>query len=103
LEAVLLQEGFLNGMELPFLCQPLDGHEARAVGLYGQHEARTYAQAVQKDRAGAAHSMLAADVRTPQSELSAQEVHQRGPRLDERLVGHSINGQANLSRRSHPE
>ena len=47
-----------------------------AVGLHRQHQAAAHDLAVHAHGAGAAHAVLAADVRAGQAQLLAQEIHQ---------------------------
>jgi hypothetical protein len=59
----------------------IDRGDGAPVGLDGQHEAGPDRFSVQEDRAGAAHPVLAADVRAREIEVLAQEVRQRRPGL----------------------
>src|SRR5712671_1013154 len=82
LQAVLLPERFLDGVELAVLLQALHGADVRAVGLYRQHRARLHRLAVQEHRAGAAVGGVAADVRPGQPQILAEQMDQEQPRLD---------------------
>ena len=66
--------------------QPLDGTDLRAVDLHREHQARADGDAVEVYRAGAAHAVLAADVRTRQPERVPQEVGEEQARLHLFLV-----------------
>ena len=54
----------------------------RAVALHREREAAAHDRAVEQHRAGAAHAVLAADMAAGQPERLAQEIDQRGARLD---------------------
>jgi hypothetical protein len=60
------------------------------VGLHGVHQAGTHRLAVEQDRAGPAHAVLAADVRAGQTQLVAQPVHQRQAGLHLRRARNAI-------------
>ena len=75
--------------------QALDGAEARAVGLHGEREARARGRAVDLDRTGAAHAMLAADMRAGEAETVAQEIGEQHARLGLALDGAAVDFEAN--------
>src|SRR5258708_38828344 len=82
LQTVLFPEGLLNRVQLTVgLGEALDGLDVGPVGLNGQDGARLYGDAVDQDRACAALGRVAADVRTRQSELLPNEIHQELSRL----------------------
>ena len=79
----MLGERALQRAELPARAgQSLNRNERVAVGLDGQHQTRANRLAVERDRAGAADAVLAADVGTGQSRLVADEVRQQRARLN---------------------
>ena len=53
-----------------------------AFGLHRQHQAGAHRGAVDDDRAGAAHAVLAADMGAGEPQLMAQAIGQGQPRLD---------------------
>src|SRR5262249_1051622 len=67
-----------------------------AVRLYGEHQARTHGLAVEEHRAGAAYTVLAADVGAGLSAIVADRVDQRPPRLDTHGVPHAVDQQRDL-------
>src|SRR5687767_1863330 len=69
LQAVLVLERALHGVELVARREALDRLDAGALDLDREHRARADELAVDPDRAGAAHALLAADVRARQAEL----------------------------------
>ena len=91
LQAVRLPERLLQRVELAGpRRQPLDRRQLAAVGLHGEHQAGAHRLAVEQDRAGAAHAVLAADVGAGQAQLVAQEVGEQQARLDLALVGRAV-------------
>src|SRR5262245_17522015 len=86
LQAVLLEEAILDGMELAVPLEPFDGQEISAVGLHGEDRARLHRNAVHQDSAGAAMRRIATDVGAGQPQLFAKEVDEEEPRLDLGLV-----------------
>ena len=52
--------------------------------LHREHQAGARAAAVDQHRAGAAHAVLAAEMRAGEAELVAQEIGERQPGLDPR-------------------
>jgi hypothetical protein len=72
-------EGVLERVECPGLVagrEALDRRDVGAVGLAGQQQAGADGGPVEPDRAGAAHAVLATDVRAAQPEIVAEEVRQ---------------------------
>ena len=70
--------------------QPLDGRDARAVRLDGEHRARLDGPAVDVDGAGAALARVAADVGAGQVEVLAERLDEEPSRLDVELPGRPI-------------
>src|SRR5262249_1262198 len=60
----------------------LDGLDPRAVALHRKHQAAAHDHAVDAQRAGAAHAMLAADMAAGEAEGLAQEIDNALPRID---------------------
>src|SRR5207253_4241728 len=69
LQAVIVTEGSLHGMQLVALGDTLDGGDVAAGGLRRQHGAGFYRAAVDMDDAGAALAGVAADMRAGQIEI----------------------------------
>ena len=72
----------LHRVQLAVGGEALDGRDLGAVGLHGEHEARPHGVAVEQDGAGAAHAVLAPEVRAGEPAVLAQEVGQRLAGLD---------------------
>ena len=64
----------LQVRDLAGLGQALDGDDLGPVGLHGQHQAAAHHRAIHPHRAGAADAVLAAQMRTGEAELDAQEI-----------------------------
>jgi hypothetical protein len=77
LQRVALLECLLQVGELAGIGDALDGVDARAVALHGEHQAAAHDHAVDAHRAGAADAVLAADMAAGEGEVLAQEVDQR--------------------------
>jgi hypothetical protein len=91
LQSVLFPEALLQWMEFAVFGHALDSHEVRTVGLNRKHRARLYSQTIRKDRAGAADTRLAADVRSRESRDIADKMREQKPRLNVFLIQPSIN------------
>src|SRR5207302_5110212 len=79
----------------------LDSLNLAAVGLCREHQAGAGAVSVEQHGAGAAHTMLAADMGAGEAERMAQEVAEQQPRLDLAPVADAINGDGDRSRCGH--
>ena len=64
------------------LDKAVDGVDAVAVGLRGQHQAATHDLAIEPHGAGAAHAVLATEVRALHAAVLAQEIDQVLAALD---------------------
>src|SRR5882724_8130335 len=73
LQAVLLHEPLLDGVQLAVLLEPLDGLDLAPVGLDRQHGTGLDRRAVEQHRARAAVGGVAADVRAGQAEHLANQ------------------------------
>jgi hypothetical protein len=94
LQALLLRELVLEGMQPTALGEALDGVDGGAVRLDGQGDAGADAGAVQQHGAGPADAVLAADVGAGQAEVLAEEVDEQAARF---YLGHvrlAVDGQA---------
>src|SRR5580704_5870283 len=84
LQAMHLAKAFLERMQRSIRSSnPLDGDDRGAVGLHREDGAGLHRLAVEIDGAGAAMGRLAADMRPGKAEMLAQEVDQKGSRLDQ--------------------
>src|SRR2546422_1357432 len=94
LQPVSLAERGLKGMQrvARAVSEALHGLDLVAVRLDGEHEAGADRLAVQQHGAGAAHPVLASNVRSGEAQLVAQEVGEEQPRLHRALVAHAIDG-----------
>src|SRR5262249_7961087 len=81
LEAVLVLKRPLDRVQFAGLREPFDRLDRGAVRLDGEQQARAAHLAVERDRAGAADALPAADVRSRQTELVTDEVGEQRPRL----------------------
>ena len=82
LEAVVLEEGLLQRVQLVAVGQALDGGDLGAVGGDREHQAGVDAAAVEQDGAGAALAVVAALLGAGQIEVLAQGVEQGGAVVD---------------------
>src|SRR5438067_4366233 len=92
LQAVLLPEAFLHGVELAVLLEALDGSDLMSVGLHGEEGARLHRLPLEQHGAGAAVGGVAADMRSGHAQVLAQEVDEEQARLDLRLLGVAVDG-----------
>src|SRR3954462_8325549 len=98
LQAVLLPESFLHGVELSVLLEPLDGGDLAPVGLHREERARLHRLSVEQHGARAAMARVATDVRSRHPQVLAQEVDEEQPRLDLPLLGLSVDGHLDAMR-----
>src|SRR5262245_29002666 len=63
LQAMVIHECLLHGMQLCAVRQSFDGADLLAIGLYGEHQTGAHRLTIHDDGARSANSMLAADVR----------------------------------------
>ena len=102
LQAVVVAHRFLQRVELSVRQrQRFDGGQFLAVGLHGQHLARARGAAVEVDGAGAAHAVLAPDMRSGQTQLVADEVGQQHAGLDLALVVPAVDIELDLATIRH--
>ena len=78
LEAVVFEEGGLDGVEGVALGEAFDGGDLGAVGGDGEGEAGVDAAAVEEDGAGSALAVVAALFAAGEFEVFAQGVEERG-------------------------
>src|SRR5215471_20491143 len=74
---VVIDESLLQRIDLPVLCQSFYGHDGLAVHPNRELAARIDRLAVQQDGAGAALAAVAADFRTGETQMIAQQFDQR--------------------------
>src|SRR5256885_16503484 len=89
---MMLDEGTLHRMQRVAVREPFDGTDLTSGGLHGKHQAGAHWLAVDKNGAGAADAVLAANMRAGLPAIIADRVGQRAARLDadrseERRVG----------------
>src|SRR5881296_628008 len=73
LEAVMLAERLLDGMEPLAVGQPFHRHQRGAIELDREEQATSDRLTVEQHRAGATHAVLAADVGASEVEVVAEE------------------------------
>ena len=91
LQAVLLPEPLLDGVELVACREALHRRDGMTIRLNGEHGARFHGFAVQQDGTGAADGSFAADVGTGQASGFAQKMYQEEAWFDVGAVLNSIN------------
>ena len=67
-----------------------------AVGLHREHQAGADRRAIEQDRAGAAHAVLAADMGAGEQQFVAQEIAQQHPGFDAALIRRAVDGELDL-------
>src|SRR5262245_15720135 len=82
LQRVMVHEGLLHRMQSVAVSQAFDGPDFPAVGLHGEHQAGAHRLAIDNNRASAADTMLATDMRSRLSTIFTDGIGQGTPRLD---------------------
>jgi hypothetical protein len=77
-------------MQCADIAERLDGLDGRSVGLNGEEKTGARRDAVDQDGAGSAHAMLAAHMRSRQTEVVSKEVAQQQTRLDITLIARAV-------------
>ena len=90
LQAVIVDKGLLQNRQLAVGRKALDRRHLAVVRLHRKHQARARRVAVDQHRAGAAHAVLAAEMRAGEVEFVAQEIGERQPRIDHACVGLAV-------------
>src|SRR5262249_58772712 len=72
----------LQGRQRLVVGKTLDGDDLGALGLHRKDQASPHRLAIEQDRAGAAHAVLAAHMGAGEAQLVAQAVDERHARLD---------------------
>src|SRR4029079_7151069 len=96
LQAVLLHEALLDGIEHPVALEALNGRDLVARSACRQHRARLHRLAVHQHDARAAVGRVAAPVRAGQVEVVADEVDEQRARLDVGAALLAVDGQGDL-------
>ncbi len=90
LQAVILAESLLDGVQLALVGHPLDRGDRRAVRLHGEHRAGLDRLPVDEHCARAARRRVAADVGAGEADHLAQIVHEQQARLHLVLVARAV-------------
>src|SRR5215471_2231960 len=93
---VVIDESLLQRIDLPVLCQSFYGHDGLAVHPNRELAARIDRLAVQQDGAGAALAAVAADFRTGETQMIAQQFDQRPAVFHFHASLDAIDGEFNL-------
>src|SRR5207247_8112489 len=96
LQAMLIPESLLHVVQMAIGGEALDGEEAAAVGLHGEHGAGFDGLAVHLDGAGAADGSLAADMGAGESDHLPKVVDEKQAGLHFVLVALAVDGEADL-------
>src|SRR5205085_1394871 len=86
----------LDWVQLVPLGEPFDRADLRAFGLHCEHQAGAHWASVQQHGAGAAHAVLAAEMRAGQATILAQRVGQAAPRFDLDRARLAVDGERDL-------
>ena len=89
-------ERLLQSVERRVGGERLDRLDVAAVDLHREQAAAAHGDAVDEHRAGAADTVLAADVRARQPEPMTDEVREEQPRLDSLVHRASVDGRLEL-------
>src|ERR1700722_3769008 len=101
LQAVMLHERALQGVKLVAGRQAFEGADLLAFRLHREHQAGTHRRAIDEHRAGAAHAVLATDMRPGLPAILANSVDQRAARLDANGMGLSVDRKCNVASLAH--
>ena len=82
LQGVVPAERGLQRREMGIVRQPFNGHDLGAVRLHREHKACTHGVAIDQDRTGPTYTVFASDMRSGQTQVIAQAIGKREPRLD---------------------
>src|ERR1700730_5093562 len=86
----------LEGVQTIRRAQSLDRHDVHAISPDRQGQAGADAVADRQDGACAAYAVLAADMRSSQSEGIAQKIGKQQARFDARLICSSVDGDTDI-------
>src|SRR6266705_961496 len=101
LQAMLVPERLLQGMQRRSLGQALDRRDLRPIGLDGEDRAGLHAVAVELDGTRATVAGVATDMGPGQPRQLADVLHEQQPRFDLVLVPGAIDGDSNPAPHSH--
>jgi hypothetical protein len=99
LEAVRLTKGRLKRIQISGRSKTLDGLEIVSGGLNREHDARADRFCIEQNGAGAAHAVLAPDMRARKTELLPDEIAEEQARLNVTVVANAVDGDGDF----HPE
>ena len=80
LQRIAVTEGTLQVVDFAAVGQPFDGLDGPAICLHRKHQTGAHDLIVHAHRAGAADAVLAADMRSRQVQMLAQEICKIEPR-----------------------
>src|SRR6266436_7372585 len=101
LQRVAIAKGGLQVGDFAAIGQAFDGLDRPAVGLHREHQAGSDDFIVYPHRAGAAHAMLATDMRSRQMQMFPQKVREIEPRQDMRIDALAIDMERDWQRSRH--
>src|SRR5205085_9125897 len=102
LQTVILVERLLQRMEFVGRRRDsLDGEQIVAIGLLREHQAGARGSSIEQDGAGAADTVLAAEMGAGEAERVAHEIGERPAHLDFCLVSLAVDAQRDFSRLAH--
>src|SRR5439155_9655906 len=96
LEAVMLDEGGLQGVQGLLVAQAFDGDDLAIGAGDGEIEARVAPNAVDQDGAGAALPVIASLLAAGEAKVLAQGAEQRGARVERELLVGAVHREADL-------
>ena len=101
LQAVIFHEGALQRIQFVAVGKAFDGADLFALGLHREHQTRAHRIAVDQHRAGAADTVLAADMRAGLTAILADGIGQRAARLDAHGVRLAVDVQRDVVLLAH--
>ena len=101
LQRVTVDEGPLQRVQLIAVGEPLHRPYLATLRLAREHQAAPHRRAVEQDRAGAAHPVLAAEMGAGQPAILADRVGQRLARLDADGMRLAVDRERDFARRGH--
>src|SRR6266516_568982 len=96
LERVVCDERLLERVQVLTICQPLDSDDLDILMRDGEREAAVGTPTIKQDGTGSALTVVAAFLGTSESETFAQQVQERRPGIDEKLMYCSIHLKGDL-------
>jgi hypothetical protein len=98
LKTVLFPKSFLDRVQIGFRAETLNRDDFATIGLNRKHRAAFDRRAVQMNDTGAARTRVAADVRSGQSEILAQEMDKQRSRFNRGGMQLAVDGHQNRNR-----